>query len=99
MRKNESNKLVEQEIKELLIKMHKGDSLIGTLNKIMETIKGIRYVDEKKFIYMLQGLHMDKIGGLPDITEDAKKIEGFNEAADENNFAVDLLINAITGEE
>ena len=93
------DELISDEIKELLIKMHKGESLILTLNKLMEMVKGVRYVDERKFIYMLQGLHMDKMGGLPDVAEDKNKIEGYNEAAEENNFGIQLAINAITGEE
>jgi len=79
--------------------MHKGESLIVTLGKIMEAIRGLRYVDERKFIYMLQGLHMDKMGGLPDVAEDKNKLEGYNEAAEENNFGVKLAISAIMGEE
>ena len=92
------DELMHSEIKDLLIKMHKGESLLLTMNKLIEMIKGIRYVEEKKFIYMLEGLHMDKIESMASIEEDPKKVEGFNEAADENNFAVNLAISAITGE-
>lgn len=91
------DELIIEEIKGLLIKMHKGESLVVTLNKLMEMVKGIRYVEERKFIYLLQGLHMEKIGSMASMGEDPKKIEGFNEAAAENNFAVDLAISAITG--
>lgn len=96
---NKYDTLIYKEIKELLIKMHKGESLTITINKLMEMVKGIRCVDERKFIYMLQGLRMDKMGGLPDMAEDKKIIEGFNEAAELNNFAVKLAMSAIMGEE
>ena len=99
MRGKENDKLILEEIKKLLITMHKGESLLITLNKIMDTIGGARYVEEKKFLYLLQGLYMDKMGRLPDIAEDKDKIEGFNEAAEENNFAIKLAISAIMGEE
>ena len=65
----------------------------------MEIIRGSRYVDERKFVYMLKGLRMKKMEGLTAVTEDTKKMERFNEAADENNFAIDLSISAILGEE
>jgi len=96
---NKYDELIYNEIKGLLIKMHKGESLTITLNKLMEMYKGVRYVDEKKFIYMLKGLYMDKMGGLPDMAEDKNKLEGYNEAAEENNFGVKLAISAIMGEE
>jgi len=42
MKREEQDKITESELKELLIKMHKGESLIVTLGKIMEAISGIR---------------------------------------------------------
>jgi hypothetical protein len=99
MQNSERDKLVEATIKKLLIAMHNGESLTVTLGNIMETMHGIRYIEERKFVYMLQGLYMDKMGGMADMAEDKNKIEGYNEAADENNFAVKLCMGAITGEE
>ena len=99
MKREEQNRMIENDLRELLKDMHNGESLVLTLKKIMEMFKGERYIEERKFLYMLQGLHMDKMGGLPDITEDKKVLEGFNEAAEQNNFAVKLAISAITGEE
>lgn len=99
MKREDSDKLIENDIKELLKKMHNGESLIVTLGRIMEIFKGARYVEERKFIYLLQGLHQDKRGGLPDMSFSQKEIDAYNEAVDENNFAVKLAISAIMGEE
>ena len=99
MLKKDRDKLISKELEQLLIKMHDGESLTTTLNKIMDTIGGIRYLQERQFIFMLEGLYQEKMGGLPDITEDKNKIEGYNEAVDENNFAVDIAMSAIKGEE
>lgn len=99
MNKDEQDKLISKEIKELLIKMHNGESLILTLNKIRDTINGIKYLEERKFIYMLQGLQQKKISSIAPIEIDANYLEGFNEAVEENNFAVKLAVNAVLGEQ
>jgi len=95
MDKNEQEKLVEKEIKQRLINMHNGESLVVTLNQIMESIRGIRYKDEKKFIYILQGLTQDTIQGNPILPEDKAFIRGHSEAVDEHNFGVQIAISAI----
>lgn len=98
MDKNNREILVRSGIQELLKKMHNGESLLITLSKIMDTVKGIQYKQDKKFIYMLQGLRQNEISALASTQVDAQYLEGFNESASENNFAVDLAISAITGE-
>lgn len=99
MDKDSQEVLVRNEVQELLKKMHNGESLLITLGKIMDTIKGIQYIQDKKFIYMLQGLKQNKINALAATQLDAKYLEGYNEAAEENNFAVKLAVSAIIGEE
>lgn len=98
MDSNNQDELVKNEIKELLKKMHNGESLLVTLNKIMDTVKGVKYIQEKKFIYMLQGLSINKISALTATQIDENFLEGFNEAAEENNFGVKLAVSAIMGE-
>lgn len=87
-------KLIEKEVKELLIDFHKGESYGITLKKLMDVYKGVISADERRFVYVLQGLHMSRITkGI-----NKEKIEAYNEAVDENNFAVNLAVHAILGD-
>ena len=89
------NKLVEKEIRGLLVKFHKGATIGETSRELMGIIKGIRYLDAKKVMYVLKGLEMDSVPmSKADMGVLKAKKEGFNEAVAENNFAIDLSLKA-----
>lgn len=87
-------KLIEKEVKELIVAFHNGESYGITLKKLMEVYKGVIHSDERRFIYVLQGLHMGK--RKEDVSKE--RVEGYNEAVEENNFAVNLAVHAILGD-
>lgn len=91
---NNREKLIKKEITNLLIKFHKGESLGLTITAFMNMVNEIRALDEHKISYVLKGLRLPKMEGNPMLAEEKAYISGYNEAADQNNFAVNLAINA-----
>ena len=77
--------------------MHQGETIPNTLQKILDIMNGSEYILEKKFIYLLQGIQLEKLRALPVKDEDINYVQGYNDAADENNFAVQLAVEVIMG--
>jgi len=95
MDRNQQEKIIEKDIKQILKDMHNGEGLIVPLNKLMDIAKGIKYKDEQKFVYMLQGMIQEKMQGNPILPEDRGYINGHNDAVNENNFSIQIAISAI----
>ena len=87
-------RLLRKEINGLLVKFHKGESLGLTTTAIMELIQLIQSRDASKICYILYGLKLKRIEDTPNNDRDAIYKEAFNEAADQNNFAVRLAIDS-----
>lgn len=96
MKEDYRDKLIKKELKELLMNMHKGASFGLTLTAIIDVVKGFRYLDAKKVTYVLQGLKMPDIEGHSTLGEDKAYMRGYNDAVEENNFAIQLAIDAFT---
>ena len=99
MDNKDREEIISEDIKDLLIAMHKGVSIPITLTKIMDIMKGIHYMDKKQCVYLLRGLMQYKMEGKPTLAEEKAFFNGHNEAVEENNFAVKLAIDVIIGDE
>jgi len=92
-----NKELIKSEIKKLLVAFHKGVPLPSTLQNILDIMDGAEYINERKFLYLLEGLYQDKIEAFPTKEEDRHYLAGYADAVDENNFAVKLAIEVIMG--
>ena len=98
MDKEERDNLIENEMRGFLLEMHKGDkTLAETLTSIMDLLNGLRYSQERYFLYLLEGLMLEVIPVIPTLAEEKAFVNGHNEAASENNFGIRLAIDVISG--
>lgn len=99
MNNSERDKILEKDIKELLIAMHEGASLINTLKDIMSILKGVRYVEDEKFLYLLDGMVQIPLDGK--VTSDKERgfLDGWTESANEINFSIKLAKDLIKSSE
>lgn len=91
---NNREKLIKKEVRALLVKFHKGESLGLTTKRFLELIDEIRLLDERKLFYVLNGLKLPIIIDEPSLSEEKAFVKGHNQAAEQNNFAVDLAIDS-----
>ena len=85
--------LLEKEIRSVLIKFHKGGSLGEATTSIVDLVTDTNSLMERKILYVLGGLKMPKLEGKSKLKEDRQFVKGFNDAASQNNFAVQLTID------
>jgi len=99
MNNSERDKILQKDIKELLIAMHEGASLTETLKQIMSILKGVRHMEDEKFLYLLDGMAQILLDGKASSDKDRGFLEGWNESANEINFTVKLSKEAIKASE
>ncbi len=95
MNRKEREKLIADDVRSALLVMHKGGPLSDALTHIIELIRGIKYVEDKKFLFLLDGITQEKLEGKDLLEKDKQFIEGFNESAEESNFAIKLAKEVI----
>lgn len=87
-------KLIKKEVTDILKKFHKGESLGLSITAILEVISTLRNFDENKVNFILRGLKLPTIQARSTLGADSAYVEGFNEAANQSNFAIDLAITS-----
>jgi hypothetical protein len=99
MTEEQRNEVLKEELRKILLKMHKGDkSLAETRDDLFETVKGMEFALKRHFIYLLEGIYQEPLKVKAMSPEDQGFVKGWNESSDENNFAIKLAISVIKGE-
>jgi hypothetical protein len=100
MRREDRDELIKTEIRKYLLSMHKEESTLAeTLDKIADTIFHLRDAHERHFVYLLEGIFQDNIPAIGKTPEEVEYLRGHKEAVDENNFAVQLAISVVKGDD